>query len=94
MYEDNDLLRFYIRLTPRQREVLQLVSQGLTNKQAAAHLCIAPSVVAGYLTTIYETLAADEALGGSAPNRYVLISLYAEFFRRHPLFTAETRETF
>lgn len=84
--DDNRLLQFYVGLTRRQREVLQLVSQGLTNQQVAAQLCIAPSVVAGHLTSIYETLAAEDALTSTPPNRYVLISLYADFFRRHPLF--------
>jgi DNA-binding NarL/FixJ family response regulator len=84
MPDDNQLLRLYIRLTPRQREVLQLVSQGLSNQQVGERLCIAPSVVAGHLTGIYGTLAVFEMY--ARPNRYVLISLYADFFRRHPLF--------
>ena len=89
MSDENDLLQFYIGLTRRQREVLRLVSQGLTNQKVAEKLCIAPSVVAGHLTTIYESLAAEDALTSTPPNRYVLVSLYADFFRHHPLFTAD-----
>jgi hypothetical protein len=44
----------------------------------------APSVVAVHLTDIYGTLAVFETY--ARPNRYVLISRYADFFRRHPLF--------
>lgn len=84
MLTDQELLHLYIRFTPRQRDVLQLVSQGLTNQETGRQLYITPSVVAEHLTCIYETLAAHEAIATSRPNRYVLISLYADFFRRYP----------
>ena len=84
MLNDQQLLKLYISLTPRQRDVLQLVSQGLTNQETGKQLFIAPSVVAEHLTCIYETLATHEALIAYRPNRYLLISLYADFMRRHP----------
>lgn len=84
MPSDSRLLQLYIRLTPRQREVLQLVSEGLSNQAVAERLYITPSVVAGHLTAIYETLTIFDMQVHTRPNRYVLISLYADFFRRHP----------
>lgn len=84
MLNDHQLLRIYIAFTPRQRDVVLLVSQGLSNQCAADRLYIASSVVAEHLTRIYETLATHEALANSRPNRYLLISLYADFFRRFP----------
>lgn len=87
MVDEKQLVKLYVALTPRQREVLQLVSSGLTNQEIGQRLYIASSVVAGHLTSIYETLAALEALEaalGRRPNRYILIGLYADFFRRHP----------
>ena len=50
--DEKHLLKFYTYLTPRQREVLQLVSAGYSNREAAAQLYIRPSVVAGHLTQI------------------------------------------
>ncbi len=91
MPNDDCLLQVYIQLTARQREVLRLVSEGLTNREVADQLYIAPCVVAGHLTKIYDTLATLEALSHTRPNRYVLISLYADFFRRHPLFNTHAQ---
>ncbi len=85
MLEDTRLLKFYIDLTPRQREVLQLVSKGLKNQEIAARLSITPSVVAEHLSNIYQLVGAlDELDAGSHPNRYVVVSLFAPFFERHP----------
>lgn len=79
MNHDQQLVQVYVRLTPRQREVLQLVSEGLSNQQVASQLCIAPSVVAGHLTCIYDTLAVLAA-AEKRPGRYQLIRWYGEFF--------------
>jgi DNA-binding NarL/FixJ family response regulator len=85
MTEDAKLLRFYIDLTSRERDVLQLVTKGLTNREVADQLSIAASSVAEHLTNIYEKLSQTEGLGASsAPKRYAVISLFAGFFERHP----------
>lgn len=84
MYDERRLLQFYVGLTPRQREVLQLVSEGLSNQEAADRLCIAATVVAGHLTNIYDEMANLIELDGIRPNRYLLIRTFSEFFRRFP----------
>ena len=43
-------------LTPREREVITLVGQGLKNRQIAAHLCIAEPTVRHHLTSIFAKL--------------------------------------
>ena len=43
-------------LTPREKEVLKLVSQGKSNKEIASALAIAESTVKGYLKNILEKL--------------------------------------
>ncbi len=84
MVQDAQLVRFYVGLTARQRAVLPLASEGLTNPQIGARLNIQPSVVAGHLTNIYAQLgSADELVPSGAPNRYVLVRLFAGFFGRH-----------
>lgn len=45
-------------LSPREREVLQLVADGMSTKQAAVELGIAESTVKTYLRTIFEKLGA------------------------------------
>jgi DNA-binding NarL/FixJ family response regulator len=83
--QDAQLLRFYIRLTRRQQDVVKLVSSGLTNRQVAAHLYIQPCVVAEHLTHIYGELVANGLLSPTERiGRYTLIRLYAAFFARHP----------
>jgi DNA-binding CsgD family transcriptional regulator len=44
------------RLTPREREVLDLVSVGLTNAQVAAVLWIAPGTVRRHLENVFAKL--------------------------------------
>ena len=44
------------RLTPREREVLTLVAEGLTNAQIARRLWVSPSTVAKHLEQAYRKL--------------------------------------
>jgi len=44
------------RLTPRQREVLQLVAEGWTTKQIAAHLHVSPKTVETHRQKVMDTL--------------------------------------
>ncbi len=47
------------RLTPRQREIMGLVAQGLTNSAIAERLVLAEKSVENQLTTIYSELGID-----------------------------------
>jgi len=82
--DDKHLIKFYARLTTRQQQVLQLTSEGLTNKQIAQRLYIAPSVVAGHLTTIYGELGTLDPFAHTQPNRYTLMLTFPSFFARYP----------
>lgn len=82
--DDKHLIKFYASLTARQQQVLQLVSEGLTNKQIAQRLYIAPSVVAGHLTTIYGELGTLAPFAHMHPNRYTLMLTFAPFFMQYP----------
>ncbi len=84
MIKEDRLIQFYIRLTSRQREILQLASTGMTNTQIAQQLYIAPSVVAGHLTNIYAELGTLDELAESRTNRYTLLRVFAGFFERNP----------
>ena len=44
------------RLTPRQREILDLLSKGLTNKEICGVLGIAEGTVKGHLAALFEIL--------------------------------------
>jgi DNA-binding NarL/FixJ family response regulator len=46
-------------LSPREQEVLQLVAEGLSNKQIAKELIIAESTVRYHLTSIFNKLGVD-----------------------------------
>lgn len=81
--DDKHLIKFYASLTTRQQQVLQLASEGLTNKQIAQRMYIAPSVVAGHLTTIYGELGILESFAHAHPNRYTLMLTFAPFFARY-----------
>lgn len=84
MISDANLIRFYTRLTRRQREVVQLVSDGMSNPDVAKQLCVEPCVVAGHLTNIFEELGTLDEFADRRPNRYTLVRLFAGFFERHP----------
>lgn len=45
-----------ISITPREQEVLQLVSEGLSNREISVKLCIAPGTVKTHLANIYGKL--------------------------------------
>ena len=84
MIDDEQLVRFYVRLKARQRQVVELTSDGLSNHAIGQRLFIAPSVVAGHLTNVYGELGNVDELADTHPNRYLLIHLFAPFFERHP----------
>jgi len=46
----------YAELTPREREIVELVAEGKTNAQIAAQLWVAPSTVKKHLEHVYEKL--------------------------------------
>lgn len=59
---DGELLeqerRSKVRLTPRQRAILELVQQGYTNKQIAGALFLSPNTVKYHLKDVYQKLGA------------------------------------
>ncbi len=49
-----------VRLSPRERQLLQLVSQGLSNKQVAAALSIAEGTVKVYFSKLFRKLNVND----------------------------------
>ena len=84
MIEDKQLIKFYMKLTERKKEVVELISQGYSNNAVADRLCITAGSVAGHLTEIYGGLSSYEELEHLKANRQLLTSLFAPFFDRHP----------
>jgi hypothetical protein len=74
-------LAFYKDLTQRQREVLELASLGLTNREIAAALYVEPCVIAEHLTNIYDRM---RPLVKRPPNRYLLIRHVTLLFVAYP----------
>ena len=52
-------------LTGREREVLRLVAQGLTDSQVAEHLVISPRTVNTHLTSIYGKVGVSSRSGAT-----------------------------
>jgi len=46
-------------LTPREREVLELIARGLTNREIAEQLVIAPKTVRNHVSRIYGKLGVN-----------------------------------
>lgn len=86
---DIHLIKFYLRLRQRQREVLALACDGLSNEEIGRRLFIAPSVVAEHLTTVYGELGNEDAYADRRVNRPLVISVFAPFFDRHPEFRCD-----
>jgi FixJ family two-component response regulator len=57
--EMSDLLRRYDSLTPREREVMQLVVSGLLNKQAAARLCTSEITIKVHRGQVMQKMQAE-----------------------------------
>jgi two-component system, NarL family, nitrate/nitrite response regulator NarL len=57
------------RLTPREREVILLIKEGLSNKRIAARLGIAPQTVKSHVRNVMEKLALHTRLQISAYGR-------------------------
>ena len=53
-----ELLQRLAELSPRQKEVMQLVAEGLSNKQIAHHLGISPRTVENYRAWVMERMGA------------------------------------
>ncbi len=85
MPNDHQLMDLYLNLTRRQRDVLQLTSDGYSNPEIAEILCVEPCVIAGHLTNIYGEMSTLETLTTEwRSKRYTLIRLFSVFFERHP----------
>ncbi|MBL8133261.1 MAG: hypothetical protein JNL42_15475 [Anaerolineae bacterium] len=92
MIEDARLVNFYVHgLTDRQRDVVELVIEGLNNRDIGSRLCIEKSVVAGHLTHIYGEMATLDELEHLKPNRTILVRLFAPLLDRHPELRKEDR---
>ena len=50
------------QLSPRERQVIQLIGQGLKNQQIAEHLCFSVTTVRHHLTSIYRKLGVSDRL--------------------------------
>lgn len=56
----------HVRLSPRQREILSLAAQGLTNTQIAEHLFLSVSTVERHCTIAYRGLGVRNRAGALA----------------------------
>ena len=56
---DSNVLKAVASLTPRQKEVLRYVAQGLDNLQIAAHLSVCERTVKTHITSLYRKLAQE-----------------------------------
>jgi DNA-binding NarL/FixJ family response regulator len=58
-------------LTPREREIMGLIAEGLSNRQIAARLVISPKTVKNHIYSIYQRIGVHER--GQAVNRWLAL---------------------
>ena len=86
------VLQFYQRLTLRQRDVVQLATQGYTNQEIAEILVITSAVVAEHLTNIYlEFTASLNLQSDKNGTRYRLIHWMTRLYQKHPELIVEDK---
>ena len=51
-----------VMLSPREREVLDLLAEGCSNKQIAGRLFVAETTVKGYVASLLDKLGVDSRL--------------------------------
>lgn len=54
------------RLSPRERQILALLAEGLSNKETAAQLGLRPTTVKGYVESILHRLGAESRTAAAA----------------------------
>lgn len=70
-------------VTAREREVLELILKGKSNKQIASLLCIAPHTVKNHLYRLYQKLRVN--------SRYELVTFFIKKKPERILFVSQTR---
>jgi DNA-binding NarL/FixJ family response regulator len=50
----------FAALTPRERSVLELIGEGLSNRRIAARLNLTEGTVKGYVSTVLEKIGVDD----------------------------------
>jgi DNA-binding NarL/FixJ family response regulator len=73
----------FVRLTPRQREVVALMSQGLNNAGVARRLGITEKSVKNYINALYQELGLERS--GEYQPRVIAVLSYR---REHPMLQA------
>lgn len=69
---------FLQRLTPRQREILELIAQGYTNAAIAEHLQLSVKTVANHINALYEELGIDRDDGSLQPRVRAVLAYLQE----------------
>ena len=64
--EEDELIA---RLSPQEREVLQLLAEGLTNREIAARLYLAEKTIKNYVTSVLSKMGDGQAHRGSHVRR-------------------------
>lgn len=97
MVDDAQLIRLFVRFSRRQRQVIHLVCEGMSNRRIGTWLYISPRVVAEHLSNIYAELECLENVatpnGHQSPNRYTVIRLFHGLVYRHPELNPFDEET-
>lgn len=73
-----------MRLTPRQRDILALMAQGLTNKAIASRLVLAEKSIENQINLLYQQLGIDREDGTLQPRVKAVLS-YLEESRYQPV---------
>jgi DNA-binding NarL/FixJ family response regulator len=73
----------FVRLTPRQREVVALMSEGLNNAGVARRLGVTEKSVKNYINALYQELGLERS-GEYQPRVIAVLS----YMREHPMLEA------
>ncbi len=80
MVTREDLINLWTDLTKRERQVMELLAEGMPTRQIAMNMGVTVSTTERHLTGLYEKLKEHEIVENGAVPRLIAVKAYTKLF--------------